>query len=55
MCIAIVPEILDENPSGALWHREQFCSKTSWPLSALAGFAVFGVGARWSMGFGRSV
>ncbi|MGB6744767.1 MAG: hypothetical protein WBE38_14070, partial [Terracidiphilus sp.] len=45
MCIAIVPEIRGENPSGELWHREQFCSKTCCPRSGLAVFAIFCAGA----------
>ncbi len=34
MCRVIVPAILGEKPSGALWHREQFSAKTRSPSSS---------------------
>jgi hypothetical protein len=33
MCRRTVPVMRGEKPSGALWQREQFCSKTRWPSS----------------------
>jgi len=33
MCRTTVPEMRDENPSGVLWQREQFCWKMRVPSS----------------------
>jgi hypothetical protein len=35
----MVPEMRGEKPSGWLWQREQFCSKTRWPSSSCCGAA----------------
>src|ERR1700761_619988 len=36
ICLTIVPEMRGEKPWGALWQREQFCSKTSCPSFCVA-------------------
>lgn len=42
MCMAMVPEMLGENPSGALWHRNQFWLNTCCPRSESVWLDAFG-------------